>query len=115
MEITPVNGDATSGNSFDLKKSFGGTNSPSSSAVAAAAAAAAAASAQAGKGSKLESALDKLGLGKRKVSLTTGHSKCLIHQFANYKVVRQPITKRKRSATKLYFFKIESLRYFEWA
>ena len=68
MEITPVNGDATSGNSFDLKKSFGGaTNSPSSSAVAAAAAAAAAASAQAGKGSKLESALDKLGLGKRKV------------------------------------------------
>ena len=68
MEITPVNGDATSGNSFDLKKSFGGTNSPSSSAVAAAAAAAAAASAQAGKGSKLESALDKLGLGKRKVS-----------------------------------------------
>ena len=111
MEITPVNGDATSGNSFDLKKSFGGTNSPSSSAVAAAAAAAAAASAQAGKGSKLESALDKLGLGKRKVSRV---SKCLLHQFANYKVFRQPI-KRKKSVTELYFFKIESFCYFERA
>ena len=60
VEITPVNGDSSSGNPFDIKKAF-----PSSAVNPAASGGAAAA---AGKGSKLESALDKLGLGKRKVS-----------------------------------------------
>ena len=49
MEITPVNGDSPN-NPFDIKKTLG-----------------AASPGAAGKGSKLESALDKLGLGKRKV------------------------------------------------
>lgn len=51
VEITPVNGDSSS-SPFDIKKTLG-ASSPGASA---------------GKGSKLESALDKLGLGKRKVS-----------------------------------------------
>ena len=49
VEITPVNGDSPN-NPFDIKKTLG-----------------AASPGAAGKGSKLESALDKLGLGKRKV------------------------------------------------